>query len=186
VEKRPQRGRAEWWLLAGVVVFLSLVIVLWRVGGREPPAGAPQGPAPDFDLPTLAGGQVRLSALKGRVVLVHFWATWCAPCVEEAPLLSRLAERLRGRPFDLIAVSVDDPPTPVRAFFGAQPPAYTVVLNPGGSIARVYGTFKYPESFLVGTQGEILTRFVGAQGWNSPQILAQIEAAMASAPPSSP
>jgi len=176
-----ERGRAEWWLLVGVVAFLSLVLVMWRVGGhREPPAGATLG-APDFDLPTLAGDRVRLRALKGRVVLVHFWATWCPPCVEEAPYLSRLYDRLRGRPFDLVAVSVDDGADIVRKFFGTNPPAYKVALDPGGGVAHNYGTFKYPETYLVGPQGQLLKRYIGPQNWTSAEIAADLDQALSAA-----
>jgi thiol-disulfide isomerase/thioredoxin len=174
-----ESGRAEWWLLAGVVAFLSLVLVMWRSAGRhEAPAGGAVQAAPPFNLPTLSGARVSLATLRGKVVLVHFWATWCPPCVEEAPYLGKLSERLRGRPFELVAVSVDDTPQPVQAFFGTTPAAYTVAFDPGGTVAHQYGTFKYPETYLVGPQGQVLKRYIGAQDWTSDEIRDELEQAL--------
>ena len=130
----------------------------------------------------LATGDTLCSSPRGRSGRARNYRL-LAPCIEEAPLLARLQDRLRERSFDLIAVSVDEPSDPVRGFFASAPPRYLVALDPGGSTARRYGTFKYPESFLVGSGGQVLKRYIGAQDWASPDILAEIDEALLGAAP---
>ena len=83
----------------------------------NPVLGELPAPAPDFALKDYAGREVKLSSLRGQVVLVNFWATWCKTCVVEMPSMERLVAHMRGRPFRLLAVSVDDKWEDVRKFF---------------------------------------------------------------------
>ena len=137
-------------------------------------------PAPDFSLKTHDGQTVTLSQLRGRVVLVNFWATWCTTCAVEMPSLERLAEGLRSKPFTLLAVSVDDGWDPVRKFFDKGTPM-TVLLDPAkaqGTAAR-YGSEKFPESFLVDADGVIRYYVISErQNWHSSEVRACIEALM--------
>ena len=133
------------------------------------------GQAPPFDLPTLDGGRLRLSDLRGRVTLLVFWATWCPPCLEEIPALEALNRQLSGRPVELVTVSQDEGWEPVRALFGARSPGLRVALDPGGSLANGYGTEKLPEAYVIGRRGRLLARFVNVQPWDSADILGWFE-----------
>ena len=170
-------GRTELLLIAGALVFLSLMVLALYVTGKRRSGGLNEAAHP-FDLATLEGGRVSLEQLEGQVVLVHFWATWCPPCVEEAPALEAMAQRMRGQPFTLVAISVDDDLDIVRRFFRGKLPAYVVALNPDASVARRYGTYKYPESYLISPTGRLAKRYVGAQDWSDPATAAAIRALM--------
>lgn len=122
--------------------------------------------APDFSLLATDGREVALSSLKGKVVMVHFWATWCPPCVEEMPTLEGLYRTFTGADFELLAVSVDDGGlATVKSFLASNNLKLPVLLNPDASVARRYGTFKFPESYLIDRQGVVRLKAVGARDW---------------------
>ncbi|MCS6913248.1 MAG: TlpA disulfide reductase family protein [Myxococcales bacterium] len=144
----------------------------------NPVLGRLPQPAPDFQLPMHDGQPLRLSQLRGRVVLLNFWATWCSTCIVEMPSLERLAERMQGRPFTLLAVSVDESWDKVRAFFPQGTPM-TVLLDSskGRDIPSRYGTEKFPESFLIDPDGIIRYYIVSERrNWHSGEVRACIEA----------
>jgi thiol-disulfide isomerase/thioredoxin len=117
--------------------------------------------APDFSLKDPAGRMVALSAEKGHVVLLNFWATWCDSCREELPVLKDLQSRSAGR-FVLLAVNVDEDPAKVPPFlkrYGMEfPVAYA---DPAGTTMRDYAVRDLPTTFLIGPHGEIERRYVG-------------------------
>jgi thiol-disulfide isomerase/thioredoxin len=117
--------------------------------------------APDFALKDPSGAVVALSAQKGRVVLLNFWATWCDSCREELPTLKDLQSRSQGR-FVLLAVSADEDPAKVPPFvkqFGLDFPV--VYADPAGATLRDYAVRDLPTTFLIGPNGEIERRYVG-------------------------
>jgi thiol-disulfide isomerase/thioredoxin len=110
------------------VIALGALLLAWRlpIGQPAPPADSPYAemgvvrykgppPAPDFSLPTLEGRIVALSALRGQVVFLNFWATWCPPCREEMPSIERLHRELRGQGLVVLAVDVDEAPSEWRS-----------------------------------------------------------------------
>ena len=133
-------------------------------------------PAPDFALKDYAGRNVRLSELRGEVVLVNFWATWCKTCVVEMPSMEKLAQRMktRGKPFRLLAVSVDDGWPEVRQFF-PNGTDLQVLLDTTREIPKKYGTDKFPESFLVDKDGNIRYYVISDRDWSRPEVGACIE-----------
>lgn len=130
--------------------------------------------APDFKLKDYAGREIALSSLRGRVVLVNFWATWCETCVIEMPSLADLAVAEKEKPFTLLAVSVDDDWGAVRGFFAKGTPL-TVLLDPDKSVPPRYGTEKFPETFLIDRDGRIRYYVVSDRDWNSPDVKACID-----------
>jgi peroxiredoxin len=135
-------------------------------------------PAPDF---TLSGpaGEVRLAAQKGNLVLVHFWATWCPPCREELPSLAKLTAQMTGKPFRLLAVSIDkDGNEAVQKLFGQLGITLPVLLDPSSGVAGQYGTTGVPETFIVSPTGIILKKIVGPLEWTSPEVLSFLNNAM--------
>jgi peroxiredoxin len=159
------RRLAPWLIAAGVVA--AALAALWT----SPPVPALVGrgaPAPDFRLPRLDGGApVALDELKGRVVLVNFWATWCKPCEDEMPAMERLYRALADEPFELLAVSVDDDREQVVAFAERLGVGFPILLDPDEEVARRYQTFRYPETFLISADGVVLERFVGPRDWDA-------------------
>ena len=135
-------------------------------------------PAIDFSL-SGPSGEVRLSALKGNLVLVHFWATWCPPCREELPSLAKLNGQMKGKPFRLLAVSIDkDGNEAVQRLFAQLGITLPVLLDPTGGVAHRYGTTGVPETFIVSPAGVILKKVVGPLEWTSPEVLSYLDSAM--------
>jgi thiol-disulfide isomerase/thioredoxin len=127
-------------------------------------------PAFSFRLPARGGGEVDLSSLRGKIVLVNFWATWCPPCREEMPSLSRLAQSFDPQSFEVVTVSVDDGWEPIEKFLAMPRTPYRVALDEGGKVSRTYGTTKFPESYLVDRDGKLRLKFVGPRNWTDPNI----------------
>ena len=142
--------------------------------------GAEDGrPAPPFELIDSKGRTHRLSDYAGHVVLLNFWATWCPPCVEEAPALEALARAVEGLGVAALAVSVDDGWEVVRRFvagggFGIETPKLTLLLDTGRTVATGLGTTKFPETYLVDRDGRIVYRFVNKRDWSGPDAQACI------------
>ena len=139
--------------------------------------------APDFALPDLSGQAVRLSAYRGRVVLVNLWATWCPPCRDEMPSMERLHQQLKDKGFVLLAVAEDDGGARVvKPFIEEMKVTFSVLVDPDGEVGRKYGVWGYPESFLVDREGRIVERVIGPRDWASAVQVARIEALLAAAP----
>jgi peroxiredoxin len=130
--------------------------------------------APDFTLKDYLGRALSLSSLRGNVVVVNFWATWCQTCVVEMPSMERLVEKMRGKPFRLLAVSVDDDWPTVRRFFKRGTPL-EILLDPERSVPKRYGTEKFPESFVVDKNGNVRYYVISDRDWARPEIGACIE-----------
>jgi thiol-disulfide isomerase/thioredoxin len=124
-----------------------------------------RGAAPDFELSDMTGKTWSLSRLRGRPVLVSFWATWCPPCVDEIPSLEALARRLGDRA-TVLAVSVDEDWDAIRRFFPKGTPL-TVLLDPSKEVPARWGTTKFPETFLVGANGQVEQAFINKRDWSS-------------------
>ena len=141
--------------------------------------------APDFVVPDLSGRAVRLSALRGKVVLVNLWTTWCPPCREEMPSMARLYERLKDRDFQLLAVSQDeDPQKVVEAFVAEMKLSFPVLVDPGHQVGDQFGVWGYPETFLIDREGRLAERIIGPRDWASAESVAKIEALLAVPVPS--
>ncbi len=125
--------------------------------------------APDFDLPSLEGtARLRLSDLRGQVVLLNFWATWCKPCEDEMPAMERLYRGLRDSGFQLIAVSVDieGDLAVVREFRDRMAISFPIALDPEKRVSQRYQTMGFPESLLIDRDGTVVERYVGPRDWD--------------------
>ena len=118
--------------------------------------------APDFTLPLVEGGQLRLSSYRGNVVLLDFWATWCVPCREETPHFVELQRKYGDRGLQIIGVSMDDSPDPVRTFYQQFQMNYPVVMGTADVGAAYGGVLGLPIAFLVDREGRIYAKHIGA------------------------
>ena len=147
---------------------------LWSAEPVPPPLDAGSA-APEFSLPRLGGGTpVELGELRGRVVLLNFWATWCKPCEEEMPAMESLYGTLRGDGFELLAVSVDAGDAEVEAFRDRLALSFPILRDPDRRVAMRYQTLRFPESFLIGPDGAVVARFIGPREWDAPEYEARI------------
>lgn len=127
--------------------------------GRSPDAQRIM--APDFSLPELNAGQLRLSSYRGKVVLLDFWATWCDPCREEIPHFVDLQNKYGGRGLQIIGVSMDDGPEPVRDFCRRFRMNYPVAMG-DAKIGELYGgVLGLPVAFVIGRDGRIYAKHTG-------------------------
>lgn len=124
------------------------------------------------------GSTATLAQMKGKVVMVHFWATWCEPCRDELPGLLKLTTELeRGGQFALLAVAVDDEWEEVRVFFRGTVPA-AVVRSPEAEVHRRFGASTLPDTYLVDAQGNMAVRYAGARDWRTSRAREHLQQAI--------
>jgi peroxiredoxin len=164
-----------------VLLLCGLALVPFVTAAAELKAWS-AGPAPTLDLKRLDGRPYRLADLRGKVVLINFWATWCAPCRDEMPSIQRLTERLADRPFVALAVNLDEPETRIRKFLAQTSLDFTVLLDPGRQAARAWNARILPASFVIGPEGAIRYSAIGEIDWNDEQVVRRISALLPSQP----
>lgn len=135
--------------------------------------------ADDFAL-ELNGKNIHLSDLKGKVVVLNFWASWCPPCVAEAPSLKTLQAYIAPRDGMILGVSVDEDPAAYDKFLKDHNLNFPTWRDPTSKdskskIAMEYGTTVYPETYIIGKDGKIARKIVGEQQWNSPEMLSYFD-----------
>lgn len=134
------------------------------------------GPAPDFEVVKSDGTKLRLSQLRGKVVFVNFWATWCPPCREEIPDLEALAKKMKHVPFEILAVSSDESWQDIKTFMGNKESRMLIGLDPGKqAISHRFGTEKLPETYVVDRDGNLRLRFINVQPWTDERIHRYLE-----------
>lgn len=158
-ETPPQRkgfGFIHILLLVAVLTILAVFgLALARKNQTQPTAG----PAPDFTLTTLDGAQINLASLKGRVVVVNFWASWCAPCREEAPVLERVWQQYKDKDVVIVGVAYTDTEKNARAYLQEFGNTYPNGLDIGTKISELYNIQGVPETFVIDRQGNVARFF---------------------------
>jgi thiol-disulfide isomerase/thioredoxin len=178
-QSRARRSvRRQWWVVGGVLALLAgLVIAGWTVRDRFLPVEVGTA-APDLVAADLDGHPVSLAELRGEVVLLNVWATWCPPCREEMPSMQRLAEQLGPEGLRIVAVSIDAASGKrdaggreggdVRAFADEYGLTFDIWRDPEGRVQQIYRTTGVPESFVIDRRGMIVKKVIGATEWDSP------------------
>ena len=118
-------------------------------------AGSSSGPAPDFSLQSLDGSTVRLSDLKGQVVLINFWATWCAPCREEMPLLDAIYQKYNRLGVELLGINVEDDASGAQEYLNETPVTFPILFDPDGRVSKQYQVKAMPSTILVDRHGNV-------------------------------
>jgi peroxiredoxin len=156
-------------------VLAAAVALAWafRVrDGRVGPRLERGAIAPPLRLPALSGGEVDLQALRGQLVLVNFWATWCPPCVQEMPSLEKLHRTLGGQGLTVLGVSVDEDEAALRAFVQRAGVSFPILRDPGGrGPSAAYFAAGYPESYVLDPQGRVLESYIGPAEWATPEAI---------------
>jgi cytochrome c biogenesis protein CcmG, thiol:disulfide interchange protein DsbE len=152
------------------ISLLAAVLLLAAAAGCDRSAKPQQlgTPAPTFTV-TDGAETVRLTDYRGRIVILNFWATWCAPCVEELPTLVALARQ--DSAITVVAVSTDDDADAYARFRADHPMPGIVTIRDGAQHSNaLYGTFRFPESYVIDRDGTLRRKFIGPQVWTSPEL----------------
>jgi thiol-disulfide isomerase/thioredoxin len=169
-------------------VALAAVGTVWihSLVPPDSPTGSLQFLSAAKELPIYdrSGKKVDLSKLQGDLFIIHFWATWCPPCVEELPALSRFWDEYKSRPdVRLFTISVDKDWPTIDAFLKKNPKAATsapLYHDPGAATAHRFGSMQYPETYIVNKSGRVLFRVQGPVSWSDPDIKSRINQLIAS------
>ena len=138
--------------------------------------------APPVELLTPDGALFSLQQLRGKVVLVNFWATWCEPCITEMPALQRLRNELAENGFEVLAVNYQEGPARINGFIQKMNLTLPVVRDTDGSVARSWGARVFPASYLVDRAGNIRHSISGAADWTSRRLVSTIRTLLAAQP----
>lgn len=166
--------RVLFWLVASLALSLAAL-----------PASAAQlkpvkpRPAPELRLPSLDAGSVDLAELRGRVVLVNFWAVWCPPCRKEMPSMERLSRMLADRPFTILASNAGESPEQIHPFLAEVPLTFPILLDRDSARMKAWRVFVLPTSFLIDKRGQIRYSLSGHIEWDAPEAVGIIEKLLA-------
>lgn len=164
---------------------MLLPLFLLAACDRVPQPPLVDRPAPEFSVQDSAR-TVALKDLRGKVVVLNFWATWCPPCVEELPSLVAMQAQMRDQ-VTVFAVSVDEDEEAYRQFLVEHRVELLTVRDPSKKSALMYGTVKYPESYIIDPSGIVRRKYVGPVDWTQPAVrefLAKSQAGITATPSS--
>jgi len=129
----------------------------------------------DFKVASLAGPEKTRSSLKGKIVLLNFWATWCPPCKEEIPTIESLSRSMKGKNFDIMAVSVGEDLATVKSFVAAQKMSFPIYLDPRNSLTRTYASQGIPTTYLLDKEGRFIAGIVGGYNYADSEFISLLD-----------
>lgn len=163
----PMHLRPVWTLALALLVACAHALA-WAQAELKPWTGP--AAAPPIELKTLDGAAFALTDLRGKVVVVNFWATWCEPCIEEMPSMQRLRAKLRSEPFEILAVNYQEGVPRIRGFLQKVPVEFPIVRDTDGAVARAWKARVFPSSYVVDRAGNIRYALVGSIDWSAPAV----------------
>lgn len=193
--RKKRKNNLQLWLMVALIVVIAAILVLPMGGGNDAAAEEPivleeserddldattlvkaGMPAPDFTVTMFDGRQLTLSSLRGKVVLLNFWATWCPPCREElARVPQEIIERFRGEEFVFLPISRGETREAVAAFREQMGYTFAMGLDPERAIYDLYASNYIPRNFLINAEGEVVLASVGYEPEEFDALVAQIE-----------
>ncbi len=126
--------------------------------------------AVDFELEDLDGNLISLSSMRGKVIFLNFWATWCPPCRAEMPSMERLYNRFASRDFEIIAVDLQENNKQVSKFVDDNSLTFKILLDKTGSTGAAYGARSIPTTYIINRDGSVLARTLGGREWDSEEL----------------
>jgi peroxiredoxin len=131
--------------------------------------------APSFSVTTDTGRKISTSDFGGKILVVNFWATWCPPCISELPSLNQMAAEVKGSGVVVLGISVDKDKVAYDKFLKKVKLNFETSRDPAADISSEYGTFKYPETYVINRDGKVLEKFIADQPWTDPAIIARLK-----------
>lgn len=170
----PQEGWTARDAILAIVVFAGIIAIavgayfFWQA--RKSPPVEEGSQAPNFSLPLMNGGEVSLDDYKGKVVLLNIWATWCNPCRDEMPSMEQLYQNMKGKPFEILAVSIDTRGSKdVEPFVKKLGLTFPVLLDSDKKVNNMYQATGVPETFIIDKNGIVRQHILGPVNWSSSQ-----------------
>lgn len=163
--------------IIAVALLVLLAVAFSGCSDSSPPTSSVGPPAvgqaaPDFTLSDLGGKSYTLSALRGKVVIVNFWATWCPPCRAEMPSMETLHRELADEGLVILAVNIEkDGRQTVPKALGTNAHGFPILIDDKEAVQKRYGVYKFPESFVIRKDGMIDDKIIGAIDWAHPQTI---------------
>ncbi|MGQ0430090.1 MAG: TlpA disulfide reductase family protein [Gammaproteobacteria bacterium] len=144
-------------------------------------AGAPVA-APEFRLANRAGGQVTLSSLRGQVVMINFWASWCGPCRQEFPALDQIYRKYKPMGFTLVGINVESEKSDAERFLGQRPVSFPILFDPKNEVSGDYGVRAMPTTVLVDRRGRLRWTHMAYKPGDEAKYIEQVRAALREKP----
>jgi len=160
-------------LRAGILVLTVALVAVVASTLRERLVVAGDS-APGFEVTTDAGRKISLNNFGGKVLVLNFWATWCPPCISELPSLNALASELKSDGVVVLGISVDKDKAAYDRFLKKVKLNFETSRDPKADVSAEYGTFKYPETYVINRDGKVLEKFIADQNWMAPAIVARL------------
>jgi cytochrome c biogenesis protein CcmG, thiol:disulfide interchange protein DsbE len=132
--------------------------------------------APDFAVTAHTGKRITRSDFGGKVLVLNFWATWCPPCIEEMPSLNQFAQEFAPQGVVVLGVSVDKSESAYQRFVQQERPAFHMARDANADIPTEYGSFKWPETYIIDRTGKVRHKYIGPRNWTNPQIVNEVKA----------
>lgn len=138
--------------------------------------------APDFTLEDLSGKRLSLKSLRGKVIFLNFWATWCVPCRQEMPTMEKLHRERKKDGLEVVAVNYRESKEEVRKFIGELGLTFTVLLDKDGKVSEEYGIWSLPLSYFIARRGVFAGKVIGYRKWDTPEAKTFFDALLAEGP----
>ncbi len=158
--------------------FHKLLLAALVAGAWPALAADATQPAPAFTLASRAGGQVSLADLKGQVVMINFWASWCGPCRQEFPALDQIYAKYKPMGFTLVAINVESEKSDAEKFLSKTPASFPILFDPDNKVSSQYGVSAMPTTILVDRQGRVRWLHRAYKPGDEAEYIEQIRAAL--------
>jgi cytochrome c biogenesis protein CcmG, thiol:disulfide interchange protein DsbE len=160
-------------VLIGVLVIVLIAVVAESTRERIIEVG---DTAPGFALVTDDGQRLTRSQFGGKLLVLNFWATWCVPCVQELPSLNQFQKQFASSGVVVLGVSVDQNERAYQQFLKRAGVTFRTSRDPQADLSSRYGTFKYPETYVIDRNGKVVQKHIGPRDWMDERLLTEIKA----------
>ena len=169
----PVKHRTDWLLLASIAV-LAVALVWVASDSLEPRIVNAGETAPNFSIRTDRGRTISRDNFGGKLLVLNFWATWCQTCIVEMPSLDQFQRQFGPQGVVVLGVSVDRKENLYRQYLDRTRPSFETARDPEADISSSYGTFQYPETYIIDRSGKVVEKVISNQNWMDPEFVARV------------
>lgn len=159
-----------------LLILICTGALIWVAGGTMYENVVTVGDsAPSFSVVADNGQTITRSNFGGKLLVLNFWATWCPPCIQELPSLDSFAQQMKAKGVVVVGISVDKNEQVYKQFLDRAKVSFTTARDPEAGVSSNYGTFKYPETYIINADGKVVEKFIGPENWMDPKIIERIQ-----------